>query len=443
MNDVQINTPNIEKMKNLTIILFLLYFISACTPPLPAPTMDGIAEKYVKLILEIGQYNGDFVDAYYGPDEWKPTSKADSIPAKKFISRAIDLISLCDQVDTKSFTDLDHARLIMMKKQLLAAKTKVEMINGTTYSFDEEAKLLYDTEPPHYESAYFDSLLLNMDNQVPGTGDLSSRYNAYVEQFMIPKDKLDTVFKTAIEEARLRTKRYYDLPENENFVLEYVTGKSWGGYNYYQGNSQSLIQINTDFPISISRAIDLACHEGYPGHHIFNAMLEQNLVNGKGWKEFSVYPLFSPLSLLAEGSANYGIDVAFPGDERVKYEKEVLFPLAGLDASKADEYYAIQKLFSKLTYARTEADRKYLDGEITSEDYVDWVVKYNLYAPDKALHSIKFADQYRSYVINYNWGMDLVAAYIESRGGTADQPEKRWAIFKELISTPNTASSLK
>ncbi len=60
--------------------------------------------------------------------------------------------------------------------------------------------------------------------------------------------------------------------------------------------------------------------------------------------EFSIYPLFSPTSLIAEGTANYGIKVAFPGEERVKYEKEILFPLAGLDASKADEYYKILRL---------------------------------------------------------------------------------------------------
>src|SRR6185503_6212472 len=101
------------------------------------------------------------------------------------------------------------------------------------------------------------------------------------------------------------------------------------------GNARSLIQINTDLPIFIDRAVDLAAHEGYPGHRVYNALLEQALVRGRGWPEFSVYPLFSPQSLIAEGSANYGIEVAFPGEERVNFEKTVLYPLAGLDPSKA------------------------------------------------------------------------------------------------------------
>ena len=49
-----------------------------------------------------------------------------------------------------------------------------------------------------------------------------------------------------------------------------------------------------------------------------------------GWSS-RVYPLFSPQSLIAEGTANYGIQVTFPGDERVEFEEKVLFPAAGLD----------------------------------------------------------------------------------------------------------------
>ena len=155
-------------------------------------------------------------------------------------------------------------------------------------------------------------------------------YISFIQDFIIPKEKLNAVFSAAIKEARRRTHAQIDLPANENFVVEYVTDKSWSGYNWYQGKSQSLIQINTDLPIYIDRAIDLASHEGYPGHHVYNVLLEQHLVDERGWLEFSVYPLFSPQSLIAEGSANYGIEVAFPAQDRLQFEQEVLFPLAGL-----------------------------------------------------------------------------------------------------------------
>ena len=107
--------------------------------------------------------------------------------------------------------------------------------------------------------------------------------------------------------------QHVELPPDESFTVEYVTNKSWSGYNWYQGNFRSLIQVNTDLPIYIDRAIDLACHEGYPGHHVYNALLEKRLVRDRGWVESSVYALFSPQSLIAEGTANYGIEVTFPG----------------------------------------------------------------------------------------------------------------------------------
>ena len=129
--------------------------------------------------------------------------------------------------------------------------------------------------------------------------------------------------------------QHVTLPADEHFTVEYVTNKSWSGYNWYQGGFRSLIQVNTDLPIYIDRAIDLACHEGYPGHHVYNALLEKHLVKDRGWIEFTVYPLFSPQSLIAEGTANFGIEVAFPGRERVEFEQATLFPAAGLDPSSA------------------------------------------------------------------------------------------------------------
>ncbi|WP_425392772.1 hypothetical protein [Ekhidna sp.] len=427
-------------MKKTSLWTILLLIFIACTPTEQTsdqPTLDDIAEQYVKLMLEIGQYDSDFVDAYYGPEEWKPAAKKDTFPSGDFIERANSLISQIQSVEG------DKDRKFMLVKQLIAARTKVEIINGKVYPFDEEAKLLYNANPPSFPESYFDSLLMDLKNVLPGEGNLADRYNEFVNQFIIPKEKLDTVFQTAIAEARNRTMARYDLPENENFVLEYVTDKSWSGYNYYQGNSQSLIQINTDLPIKISRAIDLGCHEGYPGHHVFNALLEKNLVNNKGWIEYSVYPLFSPQSLIAEGSANYGIDVAFPGDERIQYEKEILFPLAGLDASMADKYYEVQELIGKLSYAGNESARMYLNGEISREEAAEWMVKYQLNEYERALQRTRFFDQYRSYVINYNLGKDLVANYVASQGGTTDQPEKRWEVFKELLSNPNTASTIQ
>jgi hypothetical protein len=219
-----------------------------------------------------------------------------------------------------------------------------------------------------------------------------------------------------------------------------VTDKSWSGYNWYKGDAHSLIQINTDLPIFVSRAVDLGCHEGYPGHHSFNTLLEQNLVNDRGWIEYSLYPLFSPQSLIAEGSGNYGIELAFPGDDRVRFEREVLFPLAGLDESQADRYYELLSLLDKLNYAGNEAARDYLNGNIDRQQAIDWMVRYSLSAPERAEQRTRFFDDYRSYVINYNLGKDLVAGYVERETPGAAE---RWDKFEQLLSSPVHPSQLE
>jgi hypothetical protein len=218
-----------------------------------------------------------------------------------------------------------------------------------------------------------------------------------------------------------------------------VTGKTWSGYNWYQGGFESLIQINTDLPIFIDRAIDLACHEGYPGHHVYNMLLEKTMVRDRGWIEFSVYPLFSPQSLIAEGTANFGIEMAFPGAERAEYEKNVLFPAAGLDPAKAERYYEVLRAVEQLSYAGNEAARRYLNGEIDAAQAAEYLTRFAMMPADRARQRVGFIDQYRSYVINYNLGQDLVRAYVEAGG---DAPEKRWEVFGALLSSPRLPSGL-
>jgi hypothetical protein len=166
-------------------------------------------------------------------------------------------------------------------------------------------------------------------------------------------------------------------------------------------------------------------------------------VRERGWVEFTVYPLFSPQSLIAEGTANYGIEVAFPGAERLAFERDVLFPLAGLDRPEAGRFRAVQAVVERLDHARTEAARRYLDGHLDGDGAASFLERYALQTPDKAPQQVRFFDQYRSYIINYNLGLDLVRGYIEARGGTAADPQKRWDEFVGLLASPRLPGGLR
>ncbi|MEW6319762.1 MAG: hypothetical protein AB1635_01605 [Acidobacteriota bacterium] len=414
------------------------------TPAQPADPLRPQAEAYVSLVLAVGQHDPDYVDAYYGPPELRRAAEAATRSLTDIARDAEALeaeLARAPAAPAAADRELWSLRVQYLTRQLAALRTRVAMLGGTRLTFDEESKALYDAVAPTQPESAFEAPIKALEARLPGDGPLIARYEAYKAAFVIPPARLDRVFQAAIRACRDRTSARLELPAGETFTVEYVTGKSWSGYNWYQGNYRSLIQVNTDLPIYIDRAIDLACHEGYPGHHVYNVLLEHHLVRQRGWMEFTVYPLFSPQSLIAEGTANYGIDVAFPADERLVFERDVLFPLAGLDPSRAAEYYEIAALVERLSYAGNEAARRYLDGSLDAAGAAAWLERYAMMPRPRAEQRVRFFDQYRSYVINYNLGKDLVRAFIERRARSAR--DGRWREFGALLSSPRLPSGLR
>jgi hypothetical protein len=427
--------------RSATLLLLGLSVVAiAAQKQPPSNAMTGLAERYVQTVLALGQHDADYVDAFYGPAAWKEAASKTKIDLDTIATRAAGLRKELAAIPAGG-TELERLRHQYLDRQLASLEARVRMLNGELLSFDEESRALYDAVAPTLPASHFQAILDKLEKRFPGEGSLSVRYDSWRQPFVIPTAKLDAVFKIAIDACRQRTLKHIKLPAGESFTVEKVTGKSWSGYNWYQGNYRSLIQVNTDLPIYVDRAIDLACHEGYPGHHVYNVLLEQHLVRDRGWVEFTVYPLFSPQSLIAEGTANFGIEMAFPGRERIAFEKSVIFPAAGIDPARADEYYEVQALVEQLAYAGNEAARAYINGQATAGGAAMLIEKYAMYAPDRARQRVRFIDQYRSYVINYNLGKDLVRRYIESRAG-ADS-SRRWAEFGGLLSSPRLPSGLQ
>ncbi|AWF80403.1 hypothetical protein BTJ40_06035 [Microbulbifer sp. A4B17] len=401
--------------------------------------MDRLAQSYVLLVLELGNHDDSYVDAYYGPAELRETAAKSKASPVDIARRGESLLAELPKV-VAGDGSIENLRMHYLRTQLLALVFHARSLAGESpRNFAKEARELYDTDPPKQDLESFEPMLRELEALLPGEQPLSERVASFRKTYEIPADRLQPVFDAAIKECRARTKQYISLPDSESFVLEYVSDKPWSGYNWYKGNSHSLIQVNNGLPITIDRAIDLGCHEGYPGHHTYNALLEQVLVKGRGWAEYSVYPLFSPQSLIAEGSANYGIELAFPGEEKTRFEMEVLYPLAGLDPQTADKYEQVMALVDKLGFAGNEIARLYIDGEIDGAQVPALFEKYTLMSPAKAAQRKDFVDAYGAYVINYNWGKKLVADYVEEGSQTNDE---RWQRFARLLSSPRLPSSL-
>lgn len=425
---------------NLLRLLLPLLLLAGCVSSGPAgESLDSIARDYVKLQLAIGEKEEGYIDAYYGPPQWQAEAKTKPAAPASLARRAAVLAVRLNSLADSRLEPMERRRRDFLLAQLRAASTRLAMMQGTKLPFADEAEGLFGVRPELKPLSAYDPILARIERLVPGRGDLSDRVDAFQNRFTIPTDRLDAVMRAAIAECRRRTLEHIALPADERFTLEFVTGKSWSGYNWYKGNSTSLIQINTDLPVRISRAVDLGCHEGYPGHHVYNMLLEERLAKKRGWVEFTLYPLYSPQSFIAEGSANYGKALAFPGGERLRFETAVLYPLAGLPARDAAAYAALQEAIEDLAGARFTIVRDYLEGRIDRARAVELARKYQLVSKARAEQSIAFADQYRSYVINYGLGEEMVRAAIERVGA---DPAARWAAMERILSEPTLPGDL-
>lgn len=402
-------------------------------------SLNEIASDYVQMQLEIGEREPGYIDAYYGPAEWQAAAKSAPRSVEQLAAAAAALTARTNAVNPASLDPMERRRRAFLLGQIKAAETRLRMIRGEKLSFGDEAEGLFGVRPQLQELSTYDPVLARIDQLVPGAGSLPDRVDALQNRFTIPTARLQPVFDAAIAECKRRTLQHIDLPAGEKFTMEFVTGKSWSGYNYYKGDATSLIQINTDLPIRISRAVDLGCHEGYPGHHAYNVLLEQELAKKRGWIEYTVYPLYSPQSLIAEGSANYGIDLAFPGEQRLAYETAALYPLAGLSTAEAGRYAALAEAMRDIAGARFTIARDYLEGRIGRDEAIALTQKYQLVSKERAAQSIGFTDEYRSYVINYGLGQDMVRTYVEAAG---PDPAARWSAFERIISEPTLPSDL-
>ena len=118
--------------------------------------MDTIAERYVKLVLAMGQHDADYVDAYWtrGVEEEAEGSKLD-LDAVGAQARA--LIQELDRVreagpsgGRSSDDEMARLRQQYLERQLSALSARVRILKGERLTFDDESKALYDAVAPTY-----------------------------------------------------------------------------------------------------------------------------------------------------------------------------------------------------------------------------------------------------------------------------------------------------
>jgi hypothetical protein len=375
----------------------------------------------------VGEHDPDSLDYYYGPAGWVGDVRRQPPNLNQLRTESVRLAQELERLELHHPEECRRKNFLL--RQLQALTTRIDLLSGKRFTFDEEARLLFGVTAVSYPAGPYSKL----GALLGGKDHLARRYARFDERFLIPPDRLPAVMQKAIEACQAVTASHVQLPPSQRIRVEYVHDRPWSGYSYYLGNYRSRIEINADFRLTVDRALDLACHETYPGHHATTVLEDATLVHQKHWFEMTVQPAFSPQSLITEGLASYAANLAFPPAERLRFERDELFPLAGLDPKQAEKYLQVEGLVDRLRGAELSVARQYLDGQLEFVRAGFALETQALMAHTEA--TLKYLNEYRTYVTTYTMGRDLVANYLST--GPNDSLDARWRRFSELVCNPD------
>ena len=395
-----------------------------------ARDMDAVARFYVKCALWLGVHDPVFVDAYFGPAAVRDEALTVTVPPDRIAGYAADLLATLDRIDPDRLEEAGRMRHTHLREMIRALNTRAGILAGEKLSFDAETEALYGVAATEDDTDWYGELHATLDARLPGDGDLSVRYRAFMDSYVIPSDRLEPVFAAAFAESRRRTVERLPLPAGERLEIGYTAGEPWEAFIRYLGDGTSLVRVNADLPVTIDRALAYACHEGYPGRHTMRTIRETALVRARGWIEHSVVTLASPLATVAEGAAVLGEEMIFSGHERAQFFEEVLFPLAGFEPEDAGLFDAVVTASTALNRTgNARVARKYLGGVLSREEACRHLRDVLLLDREAAEARLRLIEEFRAYPVALAEGYRIVRDYVGEGAG-------RWERFVHALTEP-------
>ena len=397
---------------------------------------DPIARDYLLLALRLDRLIPGLVDGYFGPTGLRAQVEAENPPpAARLREDAADLRARVEA----EVGEPDRRRWLVA--QLVALETQARALAGDPLPYLEHVAACFDFTPERTDEAVFDGAAADLDRLLPGDGTPAERMAAWDARFTIPPDRLRDVIDALLPRFRERSRSLFGLPEGERLTVSLVRDQPWSGYNWYDGELHSRVEINTDLPSRAADLLGVLPHETYPGHHLEHAWHEAHLVGELGRLEASVLCINAPECLLSEGLADLGRRFAVPAADEVDLLVEI-YGLAGLDVARdraaahasAEAQAAITRATGALGGVRGNAALlRHADG-VPREDVLAYLERYLLTTPERAAKRLEFIDHplWRTYVFVYFEGERLLSRWLE-RVPPAEQPARFGRLLAEQL----------
>lgn len=396
-------------------------------PSSPEDHLASYGEDYVELALSLDRLQEGEVDIYFGPEDLDVRSASSGPDLSTLLASAQSLRDQLADPQLNAFAQRQDSLTRKVKGLILVLES---IITPEQFSYEEEAKDIFGIDLKGTDDIDLSSYREQLEALLPGSGAVAYRLAQFRNQFLVPADKREAVFARALEECKTRSLTHWTMPANENLRVEWSRDINEPWHNF-EGNGQSVLKIN---PLSmgyLSSAIDVACHETYPGHHAQYVFLELAMGDQKSVVENSLTLLRSPQSALREGAASYSVDLLFPQDQRTKFEKEVLAPIAGLGSLDIEKYNQVRVLLDQIALGTIPILRDFSDRTIPQATATFRLEREALVPSPNQL--IAFSEQYGAYAASYTLARARIGAYVENR--VTEHSEDAWEVLKRLIET--------
>lgn len=400
--------------------------------PNATPATDDLGALYVHLALAIEQHVPGYIDAYFGPADWKAQAeRKGKLPLADLAARARELAEAVAAWR-------GHAqRRQFLSRQIEAIRTTLRILAGEPVPFVEEVEHLYNVTPKRTDDSELEAALSELEKLMPGAGPLAERRRARRRHFEISSDLSRALFTIARAETRRRTASLFSLPAGEDVELSFVHDKPWAAYNWYLGHYRSLIEVNTDSPALANNILHLITHEGYPGHHTEHAIKEQVDFEREGWAEACVLLINAPECVVSEGIATSAEDVLFADGEAEAWQRAELYPRAGISDPLSIEVLTRIESANEVLAAVSDnaAFMLHVDGR-PAEEVIAYLLRYSARTRAEAERSLRFLTHplFRSYSFTYSVGRRLFRQLFEQHD--------KVAVFRRALSEPLTPSDL-
>jgi hypothetical protein len=421
-----------DRSSRVRIVLTLVVLtFTACRRPPEAASLDDLARRFVRLAVALGERDPDSIDFYAGPAELVADVRRNPPP---LVAIGRDAATLAEALKTQArSSEAISVRIRTMLNDLAAIEARVDLLTGTRLPYRTESRLFFGLAPEPVDGGRMTEIRSRVADLVGHGGRLVDRVTAFSKRFLVARDLLPSVLDAALQACQQQTLANLPLPHDERVTVAFVHDRPWSAFSRYLGNHQSTIEVNTDYQFTVDQLLQLACHEGYPGHHTRSVLLA-SAPDADRWPERWVQAAFSPQSLVAEASATAAVDIAFSTAERARIERERLFSLAHLDMLDVDRHVAVERLVGELQLIQVDVARRYVDGELEFVRAVSELEELALVP--RAETVIKYVNQYRSYVTTYTTGHAVFTTKMVACAGAQPTNATRWRCFRELMLQP-------